>query len=564
MASADTVGSRPIWAFTWAWTTKNWEIDFAQVPHLQAHIAGVGHEKSHFNTSILEGLAVEILMVPIHLDALYLNTDRSVVEAMADFSRLPYSNGAVDINPDTANLSEEILSQPFQDRRLQLKAGIHLHWALPDALTTGFQDRETRKLVFPAVPNRWLVTRTDAASQIKQWIVESNYLAPPDTLRQGSISYPCETDATPQPFRYTGRSMPFEAWNSKGGNSQYLDKLTAIGYGEPTFAAFYPSCLSVFGFYDEAPPTTLTGLQYDIIGWYSDPAQDCLQVNESFKDPAVDQYDALKAIYKWIVENHGALPPNRTICHAHLIFDPAGWPVGLPEEREVAVAIGNTSTEALSAYCSRIKTLAKGDPSEFEDRLEAVLLAGRLEGVKVDTGPKFKEARHNKEFTGIAAGTLWAIRPESAAPSRANAHESASFSQKDLPSLLADQLHRLNIRQQTYDQDCDDIESMRKQLFADWYKYMLCAYPPEGNRDQYPSMDEVKYFLEKSSLYPLKQRIAKNRAMDFELKQAAADLYRAVADLQLLSMEDVQDWVKFRALFQPAPPASIALGHIFA
>src|SRR5271166_5555203 len=104
-------------------------------------------------------MAAEILLVPIHLDALYLKKDRSVVEAMADFSRLPYFDGKRDVNPDVANLSEEILAQPFEDRDLQLQAGVHLHWALPDALTKGVIS-EKDGTNFPAVPNRWLVTRS--------------------------------------------------------------------------------------------------------------------------------------------------------------------------------------------------------------------------------------------------------------------------------------------------------------------------------------------------------------------------------------------------------------------
>ena len=70
-----------------------------------------------------------ILMVPIHLDALLLIHDRSVLEAMADFSRLPYFDGQLDVNPDVANVSEEILSQPFQDRGFYLKAGAGVFFA---------------------------------------------------------------------------------------------------------------------------------------------------------------------------------------------------------------------------------------------------------------------------------------------------------------------------------------------------------------------------------------------------------------------------------------------------
>jgi hypothetical protein len=186
-------------------------------------------------------MPAEILMVPIRLDALLLKKDRSVVETMADFSRLPYFDGKRDINPDVANLSEEILSQPFEDRSLQLKAGVHLHWALPDALTRGFQPRKAsgnedeRSIIFPYVPNRWLVTRTDA-SQRRQWVVESDYLYPPrQNGRESGISYPHASNSHPQPFRYMGRKLPLAAWRNKDATAQYLEKLTAVGYGETHF-----------------------------------------------------------------------------------------------------------------------------------------------------------------------------------------------------------------------------------------------------------------------------------------------------------------------------------------
>ena len=78
-----------------------------------------------------------ILMVPIHLDALCLETGLSAVNVKCDFSRLPYSNGEREFSSDIANISEELLAQPLQDRGLQLWPGVHLHWALPAALTKG-------------------------------------------------------------------------------------------------------------------------------------------------------------------------------------------------------------------------------------------------------------------------------------------------------------------------------------------------------------------------------------------------------------------------------------------
>ena len=222
------------------------------------------------------------LLVPIHLDALVLKNDRTVVEPMADFTRLPYLDGKRNFNPDIANISEEILSQPFQDLGFQLKPGVHLHWALPDGLTRGVgqaaQDKgnQKRKVSFPVVPNRWLVTRIDQAGQKKQWIIESDYLYPPGAGDQSSgISYPYPKNGqNAQPFRSMGRAMPLAAWQNRDDAppAQYLNReqspypLTAVGYGEPTFAAFYPNCHSVFGFYDDydrQPLPDLNGVQYD-------------------------------------------------------------------------------------------------------------------------------------------------------------------------------------------------------------------------------------------------------------------------------------------------------------
>lgn len=253
------------------------------------------------------------LMVPVHLDALYLNSDRLVVEAMADFSRLPYQDKR-DVNPNIANISEEIVSQPFQNQNLYLKAGIHLHWALPDALTKGVQTPKNPdnpqsgvKTDFPAVPNRWLVTRSYKKNEIDeiqaQWVVESDYLYPADEGSQtGSIAYPVQ-DA--QPFRYMGRKVPLADWreDSQGTQGNRLQLLTAVGYGEPAFAAFYPNCHSVFGFYDDYLPQSLDGLQYEVIGWYSDTEQDHLKAFiKKLNQPTNKQVlEAIQKDLKWTI-----------------------------------------------------------------------------------------------------------------------------------------------------------------------------------------------------------------------------------------------------------------------
>ena len=125
------------------------------------------------------------LMVPIRIDALFVETDGlEFGSPFADFSQLPYklSNGNKQ-NGDTPNLAEATV---VQSGVLSFPKGLHLHWALPDALTTGYHRDEST--VFPAVPNRWLVRRLDQAGTLqKSMIVESDFL------------HPCDNNGQPQP-----------------------------------------------------------------------------------------------------------------------------------------------------------------------------------------------------------------------------------------------------------------------------------------------------------------------------------------------------------------------------
>jgi hypothetical protein len=504
-----------------------------------------------------------ILLVPIHLDALCLKTDLSVADAKAEFTRLPFWDGAREVNPDVANISEALLSRPFHDRGLQLRAGIHLHWALPDALTRGANKAARNgaggKLVFPAVPNRWLVTRGRKSGAGKpvveqQWVVESDYLHPiAAEAVPGGIPVPFPADPAKenyQPYRYLGRKRPFNAQWAEDASAESLARsgyrLTAVGYepasrtvlggySEPAFAALYPNCLSVFGLHDPLLPSVLAGMQYDLIGWYGDPRQDCLRagdlqdamdkINEAYlkagktRTTAEVKREAIEQLYKWKLPADGEVP-DRTVCYARLVFDAEPSSAAM-KEKAVTVAVGNTPTEALSAY------LAGTTPNSplLEDRLEALHLSSKLEGKELDVGLKFKEARHEKGFTAVPCGTLWGVREQTAALPRPAGDDA---SDETLPRELAHLLNRLNLRQQECDRAAHELEAMQRQLFADWYKYMLCVYPPDDSRDNYPDVDEVRHFIQKNGLRPIKRQQAKLSALDFECRQSQSDLSNAI------------------------------------
>ena len=50
-----------------------------------------------------------ILMVPVQIDALFVDTERVVVQAMADFSKLPHTVDGHDVHPNNPYISEEIV-----------------------------------------------------------------------------------------------------------------------------------------------------------------------------------------------------------------------------------------------------------------------------------------------------------------------------------------------------------------------------------------------------------------------------------------------------------------------
>ncbi|NES69741.1 MAG: hypothetical protein F6K24_33260, partial [Okeania sp. SIO2D1] len=222
-----------------------------------------------------------ILLVPIHLDALYLNQQEAVVEEMTDYSKLPYFDGQQQRNNDKPYLSDTVLSPPFENLNLNLKAGIHLHLALPDALTRG-KVADDSSIQFPLVPNRWLIMRRGCGLPDKQWVVESDYLyadgeEPEDTIN--ILHDPTGENDDRRPYRYLGRKLELSQWQA-GGSAEYTEalsvmgphaRLTSLDNEKATFAAFYPNCRSVFGFHDPdyTQATPPKGLEYDVIGWYS-------------------------------------------------------------------------------------------------------------------------------------------------------------------------------------------------------------------------------------------------------------------------------------------------------
>lgn len=435
------------------------------------------------------------LLVPIHVDALCLEAQQQAVTAMADYRSLPFiyidNNGQKETYGSGQNFLSETALRPLFNQEFTLKAGIHLHWSLPDALTDG--DHDINGTTFPKVPNRWLIRRKGGDQGQKTWMVESDYLYPKLSSDNSSSPPPDAINVLIQPpdlatvdpndphtylyqrFRYMGKCWELSEWQADIENKEYAEELTAIGNQatvkvfdevKATFAAFYPNCHSVFGFHDpdyvtDAPPN---GLEYDVIGWYREAEDDCLQqflAENSDKTPE-ELLEALQEQFAWTIEAGGNIP-ERTLYHSRITFTGQGG--ALQTFDTPTLAIANSDSEAISAYLAHE---FNGDTNEtgktvrksVQDTIEAVQLVERLEGKKLDLIAKFREGKHERGFGTQNERFLWFLMAQSS--------QTETTRGLGLPPHLADLLNELNRLQEEYNQAWLDIGSWRDRLYSQW------------------------------------------------------------------------------------------------
>jgi hypothetical protein len=118
------------------------------------------------------------LMVPVHLDALFLSAPQPVVDWTLPYWHLPHHDASGRVrNGDVAFLASAVERDAFHSAHQLLPPGMHLHWSMPDALTRRRADGS-----FPLLPNRWALRRvggtfSDGTSlPTRSWLIESDAL----------------------------------------------------------------------------------------------------------------------------------------------------------------------------------------------------------------------------------------------------------------------------------------------------------------------------------------------------------------------------------------------------
>ncbi len=265
-------------------------------------------------------------ILPLNVKALRVNlndqqgTTLKFKGRVAAFEQMPFQpNGTI---PSTGSA----IVQPLGSTATAiepLKAGMHVHWELPDVYRRGTQAAAGGEAIFPHAPNTWLVSRhlqiwdtsrkTYGPLQSRGWIVESDYIADklqPDgngVLRPAiPVPLPTHPNVGEVPFKFMGRVVDYDQWQGPATPDHYLPHyaphyLTSVGFVGPSFNSYYPECSSVFGFWDHFKdvPQVYDAIQnnlaiqfrasYQVLGWVRDAKHDVLV---GFGKKVTDAYNA--------------------------------------------------------------------------------------------------------------------------------------------------------------------------------------------------------------------------------------------------------------------------------
>lgn len=398
------------------------------------------------------------LYVPIIVEALVVG-ENPAEPVFADIS-LKY-----DMLTKELPFASQIMNDAFANRHE--KAGVHLHWLMPDALLKGRQ-KDDGSLEFYELPDCWEIRRICSDKgriSVKAWQVDSrsccfNEAHTENDMQKTTIPW---FDRQGHLYAYLGGARTLGEDAPKA--DAQLEHLRAVGAGNHMFAAFYPDCKTVFGFYDDMKDTADGKYTYQVTGYYSQPCRDPLYQNRT------------KILDEWHWKYEGETPET-IVCHG--LVRSVAWngrdakyPRNIPTG-DITVSIGCTSAETQALYHSR-RTKKGG---AYKNGLERSLLAlqyncidGKNSADKADSLIRMEEKIHASAFATEPGGFRWLAQP---APDKDDPFD-VQLDEKEYKELLA-----LNQFQHRMDRLQDDIYSLEKEIYDLWYQYAFDCVNPGG------------------------------------------------------------------------------------
>ncbi|WP_061940777.1 hypothetical protein [Collimonas pratensis] len=426
----------------------------------------------------------QALVVPLNVLAFAVN-EKDAHDAT------PYFSGANTVFTDQtgsnqaflgANVNRSLMGAPAQP----LQAGVHVHWAMPDALTKANTSAEGT-LAFMATPNRWLVQRlliSGGTATRSSWVVLSDFLNDAQPSGQTCITLPTFTAASGQDYQYSGEYQAFsQQWTepvipqAQSFVAQTGLELSAVASGQSVFASFYPNCRGVFGFADsladlKLPPNSSVELMYTVTGWYSNNDNDPLcggldltQIQDAlawtFSDP---QQEALPdySLYQGSAQG--------VVWHPDKTYLP-DYSVHLPQIA-LDLSLGNNPPESMSCY---LQNKLQPTLPAFQLLLNAYFegLLGKLQHPAPNQFATLKEELQENGFQSIKAEYIYTIVKQLTTYGPDDRPVVTIVPVDILPPKVGDALNLLNFYAQGVQLLQESLENYRWQLFADWYRIFM-------------------------------------------------------------------------------------------
>lgn len=393
------------------------------------------------------------LLIPFRTESYVTNNqntpDKMCARISPDYAQVEYDS----------YLGGKMEPSPFTVRP-PLPAGIHLHFILPECFRRAVQKEDAERGVvweYANVPDRWIVTRLimgkDHRISHKSFLVESNYIGLDNS---GSVAVPYLEDAAVS-HRFLGRAYEYgkETGNLKGAGG-YLENLTVMGAGNPYFAAYYPDCHSVFGFYDDmAGVEEGYDVTYFISGYFSDQTKDPLYHTTQENFQRTMQELGLKVKEEGFYANQSVLFSE--VCTIRWDGYQGNYPDARPTG-EVRFGMGNTSAEVVSAI------IAGSGQAGYQEEKERLFNALQYEMAdelnEIDGAANTEDVIHAQTFTSSGGGNIWRLDYE---------EEAVGTLPENAGRLLAD----LNEKSRRYARKNDETAYWRDNAYAAWYSYML-------------------------------------------------------------------------------------------
>ncbi|MCK5125642.1 MAG: hypothetical protein KAR42_05260 [candidate division Zixibacteria bacterium] len=494
------------------------------------------------------------LLVPISIEGLLVNKDGN---------GKPFAN----LTPDFDNLDADFvlgdnIAQEYFKTAPNPEPGLHLHWALPDAHTRGYQcgtldiqafashltklhpnlseddvkniikDLQANQFVdagfmvsrrfvpgqiiesnpegekeftvglsqkygdyesdvisyiqnsisrgvmeYAAAPDCWHVLRifTEYDEKtgvpkvsLRAWIVESRHAIRDSKEGAGRVTIPAkdEKDGTFYAL-YIGRKSDYETW-MPDESVNYIDKITAVGPGDPMFGAFYPNSKTVFGFHDPYLNPTgekeKTGVYtYLVTGWHVEPSSDPL-----IGDVSERLWKSCMEALKWALPDSIVDQPKGVLCHGMLYHvnwqgEDFDYESNIPKE-DPEIVWGQTSIEALSTLIASKLPDEQKDAAKLLEAFQYELLS---ELDKPDGIQKLEEKIHTKGFSPTDGGIVYEIK----LPDPDDGHTPPDTTQNFPESVGAD-LSELNKAQRKREDIERKIANLQWETYSTWYRYV--------------------------------------------------------------------------------------------